>query len=117
MIDYDECVAVCVIITGKGNRSTRRKPLSPTQISNDLTWARTRAATVGSRRLTYSAIGWANTVVDLTRVERERERERKREREREKEKKKECACVCVFVRERTWTGLVWLRTGTSGGFL
>jgi hypothetical protein len=43
---------------GRGNRSTRRKPapvpLCPPQIPHDLTWARTRAAPVGSRRLT----GW-----------------------------------------------------------
>jgi hypothetical protein len=41
---------------GRGNRSTRRKtapvPLCPPQIPHDLTLARTRAATVGSRRLT-----------------------------------------------------------------
>jgi hypothetical protein len=41
---------------GRGNRSTRRKPapvpLLPPQIPHDLTWARTRAAAVESRRLT-----------------------------------------------------------------
>jgi hypothetical protein len=41
---------------GRGNRSTRRKPapapLCPPQIPHDLTWARIRAAEVGSRRLT-----------------------------------------------------------------
>jgi hypothetical protein len=41
---------------GRGNRSTRRKPapapLCPPQIPYDLTWARTRAAEVGSRLLT-----------------------------------------------------------------
>jgi hypothetical protein len=41
---------------GRGNRSTRRKyapvPLHPPQIPHDLTWDRTRAAAVGSGRLT-----------------------------------------------------------------
>jgi hypothetical protein len=41
---------------GRGNRSTRRKPapvpLYPPQIPHDLTWDRTRAAAVGSQRLT-----------------------------------------------------------------
>jgi hypothetical protein len=41
---------------GRGNRSTRRKPalapLCPPQISLDQTRARTRAAAVGSQRLT-----------------------------------------------------------------
>jgi hypothetical protein len=40
---------------GRGNRSTRKKPapvpLCPPQILHYLTWARTRAAAVGSRRL------------------------------------------------------------------
>jgi hypothetical protein len=42
--------------TGRGNRSTRRKPapvpLCPPQIPHDLTWDRIRAAAVGSQRLT-----------------------------------------------------------------
>jgi hypothetical protein len=41
---------------GRGNRSTRRKPapapLSPPQIPFDQTRARTRAASMGSQRLT-----------------------------------------------------------------
>jgi hypothetical protein len=41
---------------GRGNRNTRRKPapvpLCPPQISLDQTWDRTRAAAVGSQRLT-----------------------------------------------------------------
>jgi hypothetical protein len=41
---------------GRGNRSTRRKPapapLCPPQIPLEQTWARTRAAAVGSQRLT-----------------------------------------------------------------
>jgi hypothetical protein len=44
----------------RGNRSTRRKPapvpLWPPQIPHDLTWARTRAAAVGNRRLTARAM-------------------------------------------------------------
>jgi hypothetical protein len=47
MMDDDE---------GRVNRSTRRKPaqvpLCPSQIPHDLTRARTRAASVGSRRQT-----------------------------------------------------------------
>jgi hypothetical protein len=41
---------------GSRNRSTRRKPapvpICPPQIPYDMTWSRTRAAAVGSRRLT-----------------------------------------------------------------
>jgi hypothetical protein len=44
----------------KWNRSIRREhvpvPLCPPQIPHDLTWARTRAAAVGSRRLTAWAM-------------------------------------------------------------
>jgi hypothetical protein len=54
--DDDECGAVGGVRIGRGNQSTRRKPapvpLCPPQIPNDLTLARTRAAAVGSRRLT-----------------------------------------------------------------
>jgi hypothetical protein len=56
MIDDDECGAVGEMRIGRGKRSTRRKPapvlLCPPQITHDLTKARTRAAAVGSRRLT-----------------------------------------------------------------
>jgi hypothetical protein len=56
----DKCGAVGRMRIGKGNRSTRWKPapvpLCPLQIQRDLTWARTRTATVGSRRLTAWAI-------------------------------------------------------------
>jgi hypothetical protein len=49
MID-DECGAVGGMRNGKGNRSTRRKPaslpLSSPRIPHDLTWDRTRPATV-----------------------------------------------------------------------
>jgi hypothetical protein len=55
MID-DEYGAVGGMRIGRGNRSTRRKPalmpLCPPQIPHDLNWARSRAAAVGSRRLT-----------------------------------------------------------------
>jgi hypothetical protein len=56
MTDDDKCGAVSGMRIGRGNRSSRRKhapvPLCPPQIPHDLTWARTRAAEVGSRRLT-----------------------------------------------------------------
>jgi hypothetical protein len=59
MID-DECGAVGGMRIGRGNRSTRRKPtlvpLCPPQMPHDLTCARTRAAAVGSRRLTAWAM-------------------------------------------------------------
>jgi hypothetical protein len=59
MIDDDKCGAVGMRI-GRENRSTRRKrapmPLCPPQIPHDLTWTRTRAATVGSRRPTAWAM-------------------------------------------------------------
>jgi hypothetical protein len=49
-IDDYECGAVGGMRTGRANRSTRRKPapvpLCPPQIPHDLTWARTRAATI-----------------------------------------------------------------------
>jgi hypothetical protein len=52
--------AVGGISIGKGSRSTRRKPapalLCPPQIPHDQTRARTRAAAVGSRRLTAWAM-------------------------------------------------------------
>jgi hypothetical protein len=55
MIDDDECGAVGEV-SGRGNRNTRRKPaplpFCPPQIPQDLTWARTRVAALGIRRLT-----------------------------------------------------------------
>jgi hypothetical protein len=52
----DECGAAGGMRIGRRNGSTRRKPapvpFCPPQIPLDLTWARTRAAAVGSRRLT-----------------------------------------------------------------
>jgi hypothetical protein len=54
--DDDECELVGGMRIDGGNRSSRIKPvpvpLCPPQIPHDLTWARTRAAAVGSRRLT-----------------------------------------------------------------
>jgi hypothetical protein len=54
MID-DECGAVGGMRIGRGNRSTQRKtapvPLRLPQIPH-VAWARTRAAAVGSQRLT-----------------------------------------------------------------
>jgi hypothetical protein len=59
MID-DDCGADGGMRIGGGNRSTRRKPapvtLSPPQIPHDLTGALTRAAAMGSRRLTACAM-------------------------------------------------------------
>jgi hypothetical protein len=64
--DDDECGAVGGMRIGRGNRSTRRKPapvpLCPPQIPHHLTWARTRAAAVGSRRLTAYAMARPITV-------------------------------------------------------
>jgi hypothetical protein len=51
---YDERGAVVGMRIGRGNRSTRR---TPTPIPHDLTWARTRAAAVVSRRLTHLSYG------------------------------------------------------------
>jgi hypothetical protein len=55
MIDDDDYGAVGGMRIGRGNRSTRRKPAPVplcSQIPHDLTWDRTRAAAVGSQRLT-----------------------------------------------------------------
>jgi hypothetical protein len=60
MIDDDECRAIGGML-GRGNQSTRRKPapvpLCLPQIPHDLTRARTRAAAMGTRRLTAWATG------------------------------------------------------------
>jgi hypothetical protein len=57
---YDVCWIVGGMRISRGNRSTRRKPapvlLSLPQIKHDLTWTRTLAAEVGSRRLTASVM-------------------------------------------------------------
>jgi hypothetical protein len=56
MIDEGDCGAIGGMKIGRGNRSTRRKPapapLCRPQIPHDQTRARTRAAAVGSQRLT-----------------------------------------------------------------
>jgi hypothetical protein len=58
----DECGAVGGMRIGRGNWSIRRKPVPvpfcPPNIPHDLTWARTRAPAVGSRRLTAWAMAW-----------------------------------------------------------
>jgi hypothetical protein len=55
-IDDTDCGAMGGMKIGRGNRSSQRKPapvpLCPPQIPHDLTRARTRAAAVGSQRLT-----------------------------------------------------------------
>jgi hypothetical protein len=60
MIDDDDYGAVGEMRIGRGNRSTQRKPapvlICPPQIPHDLTWDRTRAAAVGSQRLTAWAM-------------------------------------------------------------
>jgi hypothetical protein len=64
MIDDDDYGAVGRMRTGRGNRSTGRKPapvpLYPPQIPHDLTWDRTRAAAVRSQRLTAWAMSRPN---------------------------------------------------------
>jgi hypothetical protein len=61
-IDDDDCGAIGGMRVDRGNRSTRRKPVPvphcPPQIPHDLTWARTRAAAVGSQRLITWAMAW-----------------------------------------------------------
>jgi hypothetical protein len=56
MIDDGDCGEIGGMKIGRGNQSTRRKPalapLYPPQIPHDQTRARTRAAAVGSQRLT-----------------------------------------------------------------
>jgi hypothetical protein len=60
MIDEGDCGAIGGMKIGRGNRSIRRKPapapLCPPQIPHDQTRARTRAAAVGSQRLTAWAM-------------------------------------------------------------
>jgi hypothetical protein len=52
----DECGAIGGMRIGRGHRNTRIKPspvpLRPPQIPHNLTWAGSRAAAMGSRRLT-----------------------------------------------------------------
>jgi hypothetical protein len=60
MIDEGDCGAIGGMKICRGNQTTRRKPapapFCPPQIPLDQTRARTRAAAVGSRRLTASAM-------------------------------------------------------------
>jgi hypothetical protein len=62
MIVEGDCGAIGGMKIGRGNQRTRRKPapapLCPSQIPHDQTRARTRAATVGSQRLTAWAVAW-----------------------------------------------------------
>jgi hypothetical protein len=54
---------------GRGNGSTRRKPapvpLCQPQIPHDLTWAWTRAAAMGTRRLTAWDTAWPNWMTNV----------------------------------------------------
>jgi hypothetical protein len=63
MIDDGDCEAIRGMKIGRGNRSTREKPvavpLCPPQIPQYLTRARTRAAAVGSQWLTAWAMARA----------------------------------------------------------
>jgi hypothetical protein len=56
MIDDDECGTVCAMRIARGNLSSRSKhtpsPLRP----HDLTWARARAAALGSGQLAAFAM-------------------------------------------------------------
>jgi hypothetical protein len=67
MIDDGNCGAIGGMKIGSGKRSTRRKPapapFCPPQIPLDQTRARTRAAVVGSQRLTASAMARPNLFV------------------------------------------------------
>jgi hypothetical protein len=64
--DDDNCGSIGGMRIGRGNRCTRRKPASVPlclpQIPHDLTRARTRAAAVGSRRLTAWAMARPYTI-------------------------------------------------------
>jgi hypothetical protein len=69
MIDEGDCGAIGGMKIGRGNRSTRRKsapaPLCPPQIPHDQTRAQTRAAAVGSQRLTAWAMAWPKFILSL----------------------------------------------------
>jgi hypothetical protein len=68
MMDDGECGAVGGM-SGRGNRSTRRKPapvlLCPPQIPLDLIRARTQDAMVGSRQLTAWATAWLRRHISM----------------------------------------------------
>jgi hypothetical protein len=65
-IDEGDFGAVGGSKIGRGNRSTRRKPvpapLCPPQIPHDQTRARTWAAAVGSQQLTAWAMAWPSSI-------------------------------------------------------
>jgi hypothetical protein len=67
MIDVGDYGAIGRMKIGRENRSTRRKPtpapLCPSQIPHDQTRARTRAAAVGSQRLTAWAMAQPTSAV------------------------------------------------------
>jgi hypothetical protein len=69
MIDEGYCGANGGMKIGRGNRSTRRKPapapFCPPQIPLDQTRARTRAAAVGSQRLTAWAMARPKVLLSL----------------------------------------------------
>jgi hypothetical protein len=69
VIDEGDCGAIGGIKIGRGNWSTRRKPapapLCPSRIPHDQTRARTRAAAVGSQRLT-ACLSYGATLLDLS---------------------------------------------------
>jgi hypothetical protein len=67
MIDEGDCGVIGGMKIGRGNRSTRRKPapapFCPPQIPLDQTRARTRAAAVGSQRLTAWAMARPTSLI------------------------------------------------------
>jgi hypothetical protein len=68
-VDYDECGAVGTIRIGRETEVLEENldlaPLCPPQIPHDLTWARTRAAAVGSRLLAAWAMARPLTLIEL----------------------------------------------------
>jgi hypothetical protein len=56
MIDDGDCGEIGGMKIGRGNRSTRRKPAPAPLCPHDQTRVRTRAAAVGSQRLTAWAL-------------------------------------------------------------
>jgi hypothetical protein len=64
------------VMSGRGNRSTKRKPapvpLCPPQIPHALTRAQTRAVTVGSQQLAARAMAWpTNTDILVQTLDKE----------------------------------------------
>jgi hypothetical protein len=72
MIDGGDCGAIGGMKIGRENRRTRRKPapapLCSPQIPHDQTRARTRAAAVGSQRLTAWAMARPISIIRLARI-------------------------------------------------